>query len=202
MHFFVVKLFKKYFVPINTSKIIGAIILLSISIPACHLKKNKKLIHAQISPTPTFVCHQLAIEGIECKECIRSIIRDLNKSKLCAYIECRCPKKDVSCALINCFVEQEQIFPVQKIKELVTCEHFRLVSTTGTYHGIISEKDEKLVFTPQNTALSLELLFDAHYHKQLLKPSITSVALYGTINLDKNIFIVREKPPKISIKSP
>lgn len=207
MQFFVVKLFKSRL--ISPSSLITAgrlnrrswhlgmlLILLPITLPACHLKKHKKRAIAPLSSPSNFIRYQLEIAGIECTECIRAIIRNLHKNTPCAYIECRCPKKNVSNAHINCFIDQEKLFPLQQITELVSTEHFRLTKITGAYRGILCEKEQKLLFTPQESSLTLDLVRDARYNQALPEASAIPITLYGTIDLDKHLFIVHERPPQ------
>jgi hypothetical protein len=165
-------------------------------LPACrrwHVKKSIKKAehHAQ------FCAYAFSIEGIECKECVRAIVRDLRDSKLISYAEAICPKHDCSKTRITGYLEKQQEFPVQKIKQTIDRDHFTLTSITGLFSGMITQKNQTLFFKPHGADFELMLVVNAADFTQdipVLKPSVNETSLFGSIRFDTNQFIVeREK---------
>ena len=163
-------------------------------LPACRKWHSKKIVHKK-NQREQYSDYQLNIDGIECKECIKTILRDLRDSKLVSFAECTCHKNDFSTARIICFVEKKQHdFPAQKIKNIIERENFMLNSITGTFFGTITQKDDgPLAFTPQGTEEKLVVAFDAAsftHEVPKLEASNANIPLYGTLHFNTKQFIV------------
>ncbi len=163
-------------------------------LPACRKWRSKKIILKK-NQLEQYSAYQLNIDGIECKECIKTILRDLRDSKLVSFAECACHKNNFAQARTTCFVEKNQHdFPAQKIKTIIERENFILNSVTGTFFGTITQNENKsLVFTPQGTEEKLIIAFDAAsftHEIPKLVPSSSYVPLYGTLYFNTKQFIV------------
>jgi len=173
---------------------ITIIFLIFFLLPACRKWRSKKIVPKK-DQSEQYSGYQLHIDGIECKECIKTILRNLRDSKLISFAECACHKNDFAQACTTCFVEKKQHnFPAQKIKAIVESENFVLNSITGTFFGTITQKEnESLIFTPQETEEKLTIVFDAAsftHEIPKLAPSSSSVPLYGTLNFDAKQLII------------
>jgi len=131
--------------------------------------------------------YELAIKGIECKQCILSILQDLHDSTLVDYVECLCKKDDYAHAKIICYLDQQKKLDLKKIKEVVEQENFILSSITGTFDGAVVQKEDKLLF--QLPEFPEPFLLMSKNDMAELKPT-QGAALTGTLLVDKKKLVL------------
>lgn len=161
-----------------------------------HVKRNTVKINNQINKHANLLSYELSIDGIECKECVRTILHAIKN--YVTYAECICPKKDFSKTKITCFVEKKhKEFSIQKISALLAKEDFLLRNVKGTFVGtILQEENGQLFFSSSSFDDKFSLVLDPAKLATAslkLKPTVSDITLYGILQLDKKQFLVLDQ---------
>ncbi len=135
--------------------------------------------------------YELDIVGIECRQCIRTILQILRESNLVAYAECRCVGDDYAHAKIFCYLKKEQKnFPVASVQDILEHSDFILRDITGNFFGDVTQSSDKLLFVLPYYSYLLSIISNQgnQYLVQSLKAA-QGVWLFGRLQLIKKVFV-------------
>ena len=139
--------------------------------------------------------YSLTIGGIECKQCVHTVLKKLDKISGVNRVTCVCPKNDYTKSRIDCIVDSVHDFPLALIKKVLLINDFSLTFVNGEFHGLVKKNDDNTFSFVINGDESIfgcqasDIVIAEWLQQNIITRDINAV---GTLDLEHNRFIIEQ----------
>jgi hypothetical protein len=138
----------------------------------------------------------LIINGIECKQCIRAVLKKLSKVPAVQHIDCTCPKNDYTKSRMECTVTKTvDGFPVELVKKILLVDDFVLASVLGEFSGTVTKAaNNMLSFKLTGQELIVDFIANEMLLAELAQQQAVSreIKAVGVLDLENKRFTVEQ----------
>ncbi len=147
---------------------------------------------APINPTKKYT---FTVLGVECKQCVLSVLKTLESVKGLKHVACHCSNKKYEQAYYTCAVSAHAPLAIDVIARKLERDDFSLSSIGGSFDGALSfDNNHKVVFIPDSSAVSYRVQASEHILAEVceranIKPR---VRLSGILKKDTKTFVITD----------